>query len=455
MNTLSAAIYVRYSSERQSDGYSIEAQLKACLEYCKQKGYTVVATFIEEAESAKTDDRPEFQKMMAEVKKSNFDVVVVHKVDRFARNRNDAALNKAIMKKHKTRLEYVELQLDDSPEAGLLEGVMESIAEWYSRNLGKEVLKGMKIRASKGLWNGGPAPFGYTVQEGKLVTDEKAKAAVQFIYDAYLRGHGRKAIVRDVQAMGYVDFSQSTLRSVLNNIRYTGATKYADIIVPDTHEAIIDIATFEEAQQKRIDNRRTPGAYTAKHKYALSGKIRCSCGAAMIGHSLPGRKGKKYTYYLCTRRHRLAETGKCPSIQGNKVEQYVRDYLEAFLFANTEPLRAAIETAVASEQAEDFTTQIADISKRMSRILSAIEDGVDTPEMRERMKELKAQKEALQSRQNSANNKAQEIEDIIGLIEEYRKGLTPDSLELKEAVQRFVKCVYVLESGEFTVELAL
>lgn len=143
-----AVAYPRYSSDNQREE-SINAQMGAIEEYCQRKGYTLVGTYPDEAKSATTDQRPNFQRMMKDSEKGMFDVVIVHKFDRFARDRYDSAYYKRLLKKNGVRLESVLEQLDDSPESVILESVLEGMAEYYSKNLAREARKGMLENAKK------------------------------------------------------------------------------------------------------------------------------------------------------------------------------------------------------------------------------------------------------------------------------------------------------------------
>ena len=142
------AQYARFSSDNQRTE-SIDAQLRAMNQFCKQQHWQVVATYTDEARSATTDNRPQFQQMIADSGKGIFDIVLVHKLDRFSRDRYDSAIYKKRLKKNNVQLCSVLERIDDSPESIMMESVLEGMAEYYSRNLGREVMKGMKRRRSK------------------------------------------------------------------------------------------------------------------------------------------------------------------------------------------------------------------------------------------------------------------------------------------------------------------
>ena len=158
-----AAVYARFSSDNQRDE-SIDAQLRAIREYAAKNNVVIVEEYIDKARSATTDNRPEFLRMIKEASQHTFDVVLVHKLDRFARNRRDSIGYRMELKRHGVSLISILEYLDDgSPESVILESVLEAMAEYYSLNLAREVNKGMKENALKGLHTGGLPPLGYDV----------------------------------------------------------------------------------------------------------------------------------------------------------------------------------------------------------------------------------------------------------------------------------------------------
>jgi len=141
-----AVLYARFSSDNQREE-SIDAQLRALREYCERNGIVVIHEYCDRARSATTDDRPEFLDMIADSKTKDFDFIIVHKLDRFSRNRYDSAYYKRELKKNGVALISILEYMDDSPESVILESVLEGMSEYYSKNLAREVMKGMKESA--------------------------------------------------------------------------------------------------------------------------------------------------------------------------------------------------------------------------------------------------------------------------------------------------------------------
>ena len=155
---MKAVIYARYSSDNQREE-SIDGQLRECMEFAKYNEMTVVNTYIDRALSAKTDNRPEFQRMIKESYKRNFDVVIVWKLDRFARNRYNSAHYKALLKKNRVRVVSAKETISEGAEGILLESLLEGYAEYYSVELAEKVKRGLTENALKGMWSGGTVPF--------------------------------------------------------------------------------------------------------------------------------------------------------------------------------------------------------------------------------------------------------------------------------------------------------
>lgn len=226
---MNVVIYARYSSDTQREE-SITAQIRACTDYAAQKGYNVVKVYTDEARSAMTDNRPRFMQMIQDIK-HNFvkaDVVLVHKLDRFARNRYDSAFYRRELRKANVKLESVLEHLDDSPESVLLESLIEGMAEYYSKNLAREVNKGMRETALQAKHCGGRPPLGYDVdKDKKYITNEEETQAVRTIFNMYAEDHGYKNIMDTLNNQGYKTkmgrpFSKNGLHEILRNKKYIG-----------------------------------------------------------------------------------------------------------------------------------------------------------------------------------------------------------------------------------------
>ena len=159
---MTAVIYARYSSDNQREE-SIEGQLRECTAFADKNGITVLRHYIDRAVSAKTDNRPEFQNMIKDSGKKLFDMIIVWKLDRFARNRYDSARYKAQLKKNGVKVVSATEVISDGAEGIILESMLEGFAEYYSVDLSEKVVRGMTDNALKCMFNGGTLPMGYQI----------------------------------------------------------------------------------------------------------------------------------------------------------------------------------------------------------------------------------------------------------------------------------------------------
>lgn len=179
------AQYARFSSDNQRSE-SIDAQIRAMNQFCKQNHWQVVSTYTDEARSATTDNRPQFQQMIADSGKGLFDIVLVHKLDRFSRDRYDSAIYKKKLKKNHVKLCSVLERMDDSPESIMMEAVLEGMSEYYSKNLAREVMKGMNETALQCKHTGGCPPLGYDLDEKRIKAKNKRNAGRYHSKEFYL-----------------------------------------------------------------------------------------------------------------------------------------------------------------------------------------------------------------------------------------------------------------------------
>lgn len=185
---MNAVIYARFSSHSQTE-QSIEGQLKVCYEFAQKNGYTVVGEYIDRALSGTTDARPDFLRMIADSDKKGFQYVLVYQLDRFARNRYDSATYKAKLKKNGVRVLSARENITDDASGILVEGLLESMAEYYSAELSQKIRRGMDINAEKCLSNGSNPGLGYRVDADRRFYIEPEEAAVvQDVFERYASG---------------------------------------------------------------------------------------------------------------------------------------------------------------------------------------------------------------------------------------------------------------------------
>jgi DNA invertase Pin-like site-specific DNA recombinase len=172
---MTAVIYARYSSDNQREE-SIEGQIRECTAYAEKNGITVIKHYIDRALSAKTDNRPDFQQMIKDSEKRLFDIVLVWKLDRFARNRYDSAHYEYLLERNHVKLVSATEPISDSPAGIMVKSMLTGMAEYYSAELSEKVVRGMTENVLKGKYNGGTIPIGFKVDEEKFFQIDPLKA---------------------------------------------------------------------------------------------------------------------------------------------------------------------------------------------------------------------------------------------------------------------------------------
>ena len=300
-------IYARFSSHSQNE-QSIEGQLKTCYEFAERNGYKVIGEYIDRAVSGTgADNRPEFQRMVADSVKRQFQAILVYQLDRFARNRYDSATYKARLKKNGVKVLSARENITDDASGILIEGVLESMAEYYSAELSQKIKRGMALNAEKCLCTGAGISLGYDIDENKrYIINEGEAVIVRRIFEMYIAGKTMADVIRylnenQVKTSRGNAYGKNSIRQILTNKRYKGIYVYKDTEIPDGIPRIIDDATFDEAQILIEKNRRAPArAKAVEEFYLLTTKIFCGhCQAAMTGVCGTARNGSIHQYYQC------------------------------------------------------------------------------------------------------------------------------------------------------------
>ncbi len=401
-----AVIYARYSCDNQREE-SIEGQLRECKEFATRKGFTLIGSYIDRAVSAKTDNRPEFQRMVKEESASGqFDVVIVWKLDRFARNRYDSAHYKAVLRKNGVKVISVTEAISEGAEGIILESVLEGYAEYYSAELSEKVIRGMTENALKCQYNGGYIPVGYKIDENKhYQIDELTAPFVKEAFLMYVNGKQIKDIVKylndnEVRSSQGNKISKTAVTAILQNRKYIGEYSYRDVVVPDGMPAIISKELFALAMDRLEKNKYAPSTYKADERYLLTTKLMCGfCGSTMVGESGTGRNDKKYHYYKCSNAKRKNGC-KQHTIRKYDIEEAVIQKTVSYVFDN-EIIGGIVDRVLQWQEKENTTlpllqSQLADVEKALSNVMMAIEQGIINPTTKSRMDELTAQKTDLE-----------------------------------------------------------
>ena len=404
---MTAVIYARYSSDSQREE-SIEGQIRECTAYAKKNGITIVKHYIDRAISAKTDNRPQFQQMIKDSDKKLFDIVLVWKLDRFARNRYDSARYKTQLKKNGVKLVSATEIISEGPEGIILESVLEGYAEYYSADLAEKVVRGQTENILKGRCNGGRGTFGYTLDsERKFHIDPLASPFVLESFRKYRNGLTMKEIRDWLNENGIKNpvggaFTYNSVEHMLKNRRYIGELKFRDVVVPDAIPPIIPLELFEDVQEKIAKNKKAPARRKAEDDYLLTTKLFCGyCGALMFGESGTSRTGEVHRYYKCA-------TAK--KHKGCKKKTVRKQWLEDLVVNQTMQLvkdDAAMESIIAKvmelQNKENtniplYEKQLRDAESGIQNMLNAIQAGILTSSTKERLEQLEETKRELEAR---------------------------------------------------------
>jgi site-specific DNA recombinase len=426
------ALYVRVSSDRQDVDLSVTAQLKALREYAARNGHSVVREFIDEVESGRTPYRPQFRQMIAMAKQTDkpFDLILIYKYSRFARNREDSIVYKAFLRKNGVQLSSITEPVEDTAMGRFMESIIECLDEFYSENLGEEVTRGMRESASRGFYLCSRAPYGYhriKVNDGgkertKLDIDQFQSQVVAQIFEEVASGKGLIEIVKELNSKGIAGpkgnaWGKTTVHNILSNEIYTGAIIWGQhskrglppVRVDNACPAIVDRETFRRAQdllRARSFARVHPQRISSR--YLLSGIARCGhCGRALTGVEA---KSGKFAYYVCGTLIRKGAQS-CPSryLNAGKLEELVIEKIKDHVLPPTNLIRLAkmvteeLNRNMATYETEIRTVDaaIADVGTRLVRLYDALETGkISLDVLAPRIRELKERQDKLEGRKN-------------------------------------------------------
>ena len=477
------ALYARVSSERQDVDLSVSAQLRALREYADKNGYQVTREYIDEAESGRIAERPQFRRMIDDATGNNapFKEILVWKFSRFTRKREHAVAFKSLLRRRGVRVVSITEHADDSPMGKLMEAIIESVDEFYSENLAQEVTRGMREAASRGFWMTGVAPYGYRkvfVQDGakkraKLEFSSPEDVVVRRMFDMALERKSTLDIARALNADGIGTakgkrWSKTRVHQMLINEVYAGTLVWGmtgkptaqPVRLEKAFPAIVTQDEFDrvgkilEARSPRVTHPRR-----AASPYLLSGIITCeSCGKAMIASEA---KSGRYTYYVC---HSILKRGRAscdtPRLNAATIEQLIIDTLREHVLTENNIRRLAVELDEELDgEAHDLRQklEIADAelgaaSRRLDNLYDVIERGdFSLDDLKPRIQQLKERRVDLEATVDDARIALQgrrRILDRIDTIASYAKEMseflrTSALTESKAFVHSFVKNISV------------
>lgn len=459
-----AVIYARYSSHGQQD-QSIDGQLRDCYDYAEREGLLVVGEYIDRAISAKTDDRPDFQRMISDSSKKQFQYVIVWKLDRFARNRFDSAIHKATLKKNGVKVLSAKENIADNPEGLLLEGILESMAEHYSNSLSTNVKRGQRESVLKGSHIGGIPPFGFkSVKDGermRLVADEKNAPIIQYVFEEYAKGTPKKKIMEELNTRGVLNYNGrpltlSCLQHALHNTKYIGKYMYNGQEVQGACDALISEDVFNAVQEKLDAVKHAPAAQKSRQEYLLQGKAFCGyCGSRLVGDSGTSKTGTMHYYYACGKRKKFHTCAK-------KNEK--KDFLEWYVVEQTveyvlTPTRIDdIADSIVTEYDNEFNDKrIKELERQMLKLDNEVNAAVDASlaapqkirsKYFEKIEMLETQKADIEFNLTTlkiANGHRLTKEQIVAWLKSFCNGDLLDEEYQRRIINLFINAVYLYD----------
>ena len=423
-----AAAYVRVSTDEQTD-YSPAVQLEEIQEYARKNGYHIPAEFIftdEGISGKRADKRPAFQNMIRQArKKSNhIEYIIVHKFDRFARNKEDSVLYKALLKKDGVKVISVKEPIpQDDKFAVIYESMLEAMAEYYSLNLAEEVKKTMTKKAEMGEWQT-TAPFGYRNKDKTLVQDPEEANAVLYLYESYIRGVSGFALSRYLNQMGFKthrgnSFDTRGVLYILRNPVYKGYARWNPskrdnyrekteseiIIAKGNWEPIVSEEMWEQAVsliQTNIKNRGKHSRAEFDGIHWLSGMVKCSSCGRSLAVGVQYKKGgfqmqcAGYNHGQCHDSHALSSNRLFP-ILFEALESIARSPSSAdvkYSIRHTKPV---------SDELEAYQTMLEKAKTKLQKAKKAYLEEIDT------LEEYRTNKQAIEKEINDLQKRCDSI----------------------------------------------
>ena len=437
-----AAIYARFSSHNQRSE-SIEIQIENSRDYCKREGLQVVKEYCDYAQTGRNVDRAEFQRMMRDARQGLFDFVVIYKVTRIMRNRDEMALARIMLRKAGVEILYAGEDIASGSSGVLQLGMLEVLAEWESAIDSERIRDGIKKNAERCMANGQPM-FGWDIVEGYYQINEREAAIMRRMKNMLFAGSSMADIARemkDVKGKRGKPLNQARITNMLKRKQNAGTYSYAGYVQENGMPAL-----WSQAEQDMIDSilgdrHRPRKKVDSELEFPLTGKLYCSkCGSPMHGMSGTSKTGKTYYYYRCRKCRR--------TVRRDLIEDSVVDMTYEAVRRDDVRQRIARTWAGFEEQREDgekpesyfIKKEIKRIDTAFERIWQAIEDGIAPPGGKERIEELKRQKTELEARLHVAEQTEGfevGIDEVMLWLDELSSAISP--LEVLNEFVRFVE----------------
>ena len=477
---MNVVIYARYSSDNQSET-SIEQQIKVCVDYCKRNKFTVIAEYIDKAMTGRTDERPQFQKMIWDSKHGLFQGILVYSVDRLSRKLHQATTYMHELDKNGVAIISATEPIDNSPTGKFVLHMLLSNAQLYSDGLGERVKRGMDHNAEHGFSIGGPTPLGYATEviggagkrpKKRYIIDESTAPVVKRIFEMYANeGKTMAQICQHFNEQGVrtskgAEFNKNSLRKILSSKKYIGIYTYDGIEYPESIPRIIDDDLFERVQKTLKSNKKAPAKNKAvgEDEYLLTLRLFCGhCKELMTGWSGTKNSGHKiYRYYKCNGSKK--KLCKKKNVRKKIIEDTViQKCRETLTDDNIERIANDVVAYNESEQRnnlylKNLEKQISDNKKQITNLMNALKRCEDSDlsmkilselsNMEKQLKELQLQLVIEESRKIKITHR-----EIIFFLKDLQNGDVSDIKYRKMLITVLVNRIYLYDGGKLTIIL--
>ena len=453
---MKGVIYARYSSDNQREE-SIEGQIRECKAFAKKNDIQIIETYIDRALSAKTDNRPDFQRLIKDSVSKKFDVILVWKLDRFARDKEDSAYYKWALKKNGIKVISATEMITDTPEGALLESALEGIAQYYSAELSVKVVRGLTENALKCKYNGGTLPIGYVIDSEQFYQVDPLTAPVIIeAFQHYANGASMQEITDEMNLKGVRTkrggkISINSVTRMLRNRKYIGEYKYRDIVNPNGIPAIVSQDLFDRVQERMASNKKAPAKHKAEDEYLLTTKLFCGkCQCFMVGESGTSHTGFVHRYYKCVsvKNHKGCDK---KSVQKDFIENLVIEQIKKLIF-DDELIEKLTDTVMELQGKENTTLpllrkQYTDTQKAIDNMLNAIQQGILTASTKERLESLEEKKSELSTQiiKEEMTKPTLTREQVLFWFHRFRKLDTTKLEHRRRLIDSFVNAVFVYD----------
>lgn len=454
-----AVIYARYSSHAQKD-VSIEQQVEECKDFAKKQGLQVSRVYADRHLSGRSDRRPEFQRMMRDAKKSQFDVIIAYKSNRMSRRMLHALSYEEELERQGVRVAYAKEEFGDNAAGRFALRMMMNMNQFYSENMSEDILRGMMDNAQQCKVNSGAIPLGYRKgEDGRFALDEKAVPVVQEIFERVARGDTYAEIAADLNARRIRtvrgnEWNKSSFHVMLKNERYLGIYIYNGVRIEGGMPAIISQEVFDQVQDQLKRKRATRSQNRwQKSDYLLTGKLYCGhCLSPMVGYSGTSMTKATHYYYVCQKRN-LEKACHKKNVRKNAAERLVANAIRQYILVD-DTIEWIADNAMkyqkemkASSAVKETEAELAEVKRQLANLVNAVANGIFNDTTQERMLALEEDQRQITRRLETEKRTLPTFtrEQVLAWLNSYRTRKVDDPGFRKELFDTFLEAAYLYD----------